>query len=281
QLMPPWPLTVAALVLGSGLRTHLGANSLRRGHLPRRAGESAGKESHLAQLRRKYRWSVEELLQQCRTNDGTQTCVLLDEPLHAANVGSILRQAAVLQSPTQPDGVSAVLLSRTAANARAAEAIFSEKFLKNVLRISLAERQALEHATRLVILPTGPLEPLKQLRQQGFVLLALENLEACLPLRDHGRRPLRKTASSPVPLWCCKALAAPRVVFVAGGEAQSLRRDVLELCDWQCYIPAASCPLVGDIQDEQTHNPTLNLAHAVVIALYERRRQLALGPSHA
>eukprot|EP00913_Durusdinium_trenchii_P032385 g30322.t1 len=117
------------------------------------------------------------LLQQCRTNDGTQTCVLLDEPLHAANVGSILRQAAVLQSPTQPDGVSAVLLSRTAANARAAEAIFSEKFLKNVLRISLAERQALEHATRLVILPTGPLEPLKQLRQQGFVLLALENLE--------------------------------------------------------------------------------------------------------
>lgn len=35
----------------------------------------------------------EELLQQCRVQRGRQTCVVIDNPLHAANVGCILRQA--------------------------------------------------------------------------------------------------------------------------------------------------------------------------------------------
>lgn len=38
----------------------------------------------------------EELLKQCRAqHGGTQTCVLIDGPLHAANVGCIMRQAGV------------------------------------------------------------------------------------------------------------------------------------------------------------------------------------------
>ena len=40
----------------------------------------------------------EELLQQCRVQRGRQTCVVIDSPLHAANVGCILRQARRFES---------------------------------------------------------------------------------------------------------------------------------------------------------------------------------------
>ena len=45
------------------------------------------------------------------------TCILVDSPLHAANVGSILRQAAVLG---QADSISAVLLAASEASTKPA-----------------------------------------------------------------------------------------------------------------------------------------------------------------
>lgn len=266
---PAWPL--AAALLAGPSPTWLAHRS--PSVWQRSSASGAGKESHLSSLRRTYRWTFEELLKQCRAqHGGTQTCVLIDGPLHAANVGCIMRQAAVLQPPGSEDGISAVLLaaSNPPKEAKVAKASFpSEKFLKNVVRISLAERQSLPSPTRLVTLSQGPLTALRALREEGFVLVALENLEACSPSEPY---------PATVSLWNLQLpLNAPRLAFVAGGEAQSLQLDLLQLCDWQSYIPAARCPLNVKEQNvgEETHNPTLNLAHAVVIALYERRRQLA------
>ena len=46
--------------------------------------------------------------------------------------------------------------------------------------------------------------------------------------------------------------------------------------DWQSFIPAASCPLQADRENqaEETHNPTLNLAHAVAQLTMEKERLL-------
>ncbi|CAJ1328849.1 unnamed protein product [Effrenium voratum] len=224
------------------------------------------KESHLAKLRRDHRWSFEELLSRSRAAGGPQTMVLIDGPLYASNVGCVLRQAAVLQPPGAEDALSALLLAASEPSRLTHTAVFpSERFLKNAVRISLAERQLLPQRTRMVTLP----EPeqatmaLEALRREGFVLVALENLEAC------------DGESEPLALWAAP-LSAERVLFVAGGENHSLRPELLALCDVQCFIPSASCPLTPGTgwDGDETHNPSLNLAHAVVIALYERRRQL-------
>ncbi|CAE8733834.1 unnamed protein product, partial [Polarella glacialis] len=268
-----------ALVLGGSI-----SGSVRRwkwagprlGDFSRRGASDALEEpalqGRLAQLRREHRWDWAELLSACRTagSSRSQTCVLIDRPLHASNVGSVLRQAAVLQGAEDSgsDAVSALLLSDSSGD----RAIATEKFLKSVLRISLGARHELpeDSRTRLVVLPSGdPTWALQELRREGYILCALENREAC---SDGAAAP------PAIALWDAP-LDGDRVVFIAGGEDCGLSDDLLSICDHQCFVPGASCKLaVGKAERDKLgqvgQNPTLNLAHAVVIALYERRRQL-------
>uniref|UniRef100_A0A7S3M9W2 tRNA/rRNA methyltransferase SpoU type domain-containing protein n=1 Tax=Spumella elongata TaxID=89044 RepID=A0A7S3M9W2_9STRA len=81
-------------------------------------------------------------------------------------------------------------------------------------------------------------------------------------------------------LWQAPLAKHPKVAFLAGGEDVGLSERILDLCHLQCFIPGAECPLAlgADLRrdlGQVGYNPTLNLAHAVVIALYERHRQLA------
>ncbi|CAE7268308.1 atpD [Symbiodinium sp. CCMP2456] len=242
-------------------------------HLPPGFASVQSAESRLAQLRRDHRWSLEELLAQIqRAPRGTQTCVLIDGPQYASNVGSVLRQAAVLQSPS--DVLAAVLLasSKSSPHSERSASFPSEKFLKNVVRISLADRQALRRgAARLVVSPGDPRPALRELQRAGYHLVGLENLEAC--------------SVPSLPLWS-SPLSHSKLCFVAGGEAQSLSTEILDMCDQQCHIPALNFDMAGTKSErlelgQESHTPSLNLAHAVVIALYERRRQLSLEGSFA
>lgn len=196
--------------------------------------------------------------------------MLIDNPKHASNVGSVLRQASVLQGPMGADAISAVLLSSSSPDA----VPLTERFLKSALRISLAARHPLDHATRLVVLPRGnPVWALEALRAEGYVLCALENKEACS---------VRQGAGAPQRIWDAPLGRPERLLFLAGGEETGLSPELLNLCDGQCFIPGAECPLaIGQAFREELgqegQNPSMNLAHAVVIALYERRRQLAQG----
>uniref|UniRef100_A0A7S0B8L7 tRNA/rRNA methyltransferase SpoU type domain-containing protein n=1 Tax=Pyrodinium bahamense TaxID=73915 RepID=A0A7S0B8L7_9DINO len=142
-----------------------------------------------------------------------------------------------------------------------------------MVQVSLAARhQVLQQQTRLVVLPPGdPIEALSALRGEGFILVALENKEACCVCED---------VPPAMPLWDTPLGTCDRVLFLAGGEDRGLPRTLLGLSDYQCYIPAAACPLATCADQrralgQEGQNPSLNLAHAVVIALYERRRQLA------
>eukprot|EP00439_Symbiodinium_sp_Y106_P085247 s97_g27.t4 len=221
--------------------------------------------------------------------------VLIDGPQYASNVGS----AAVLQSPS--DVLAAVLLASSKSSPQSAiSASFpSEKFLKNVVRISLADRpanqtrgvttfritsnfqgtgtiiaelvrQALRRgAARLVVSPGDPRPALRELQRAGYHLVGLENLEAC---------------SIPSSALWSSPLSHSKLCFVAGGEAQSLSPEILDMCDQQCHIPALNFDMAGTKSErlqlgQESHTPSLNLAHAVVIALYERRRQLSLEES--
>merc|ERR1712194_253633 len=113
---------------------------------------------------------------------------------------------------------------------------------------------------RLVTLPAGEAESvLLRLRAEDFFLVALENSEACA---------VGQQAPPVLPLWEAP-LGQQRLAFLVGSEDTGLPRTMLELCDLQAFIPGAECSLA-----QEGHNPTLNLAHAAVIALYERRRQL-------
>jgi len=208
------------------------------------------------------------------------TSVLLDNVRYASNAGSVLRHLAILHG----GGLSALILSSSSPSSPSSTACagHSGAFLKNVLRISLAATQTTRPRTQLVVLPPGdPSWALQTMRSEGYHLTALENCEACSPKEDD----TLVTALWDAPLACVR-----RLLFVAGGEDRSLAPEILRLCDHQCYVPGVSHPptLVGANTraarrelGEHWHNPTLNLAHAVVIALYERRRQVAAAPSVA
>eukprot|EP00930_Biecheleria_cincta_P099678 TRINITY_DN9128_c0_g1_i1.p1 TRINITY_DN9128_c0_g1~~TRINITY_DN9128_c0_g1_i1.p1 ORF type:complete len:311 (+),score=48.39 TRINITY_DN9128_c0_g1_i1:31-963(+) len=229
-----------------------------------------GCEGRLAKLRARHRWNVEELLDACRNNTGTQTCVLIDRPIHPSNVGSVLRQATVLQSPGNYDSVSAVILSCSIA-AQQASAFPSEKFMKSALRISLAARHSLQGpCTRLVALQGHPKSALQALRQEGYTICALENREVCI---DGARAP------PSMAIWDAPLAESERLLFLAGSEDCGLSDELLQFCDMQAYIPGAACDLAPGKSErqklgQQGQNPSLNLAHAVVIALYERRWQV-------
>merc|ERR1712226_1624884 len=88
----------------------------------------------------------------------------------------------------------------------------TQKFIKNVLRISLAARHQLRQPQpRLVSLSDiDPGVALQHLKAAGFFLVALENWEAC----EAGQR-----APPVVPLWKAPlGLTQSRLVFLVGGE---------------------------------------------------------------
>jgi len=234
--------------------------------------EDDSETSRLASLRQKHRWSFNALLAAIRGSTGalqggqTHTCVLIDHPRHAANVGSVLRQASILQGPGSGDAVSAVLLG-TSSGALGP----TERFLKSAIRISLAAKHPLDHGSRLVVLPPGDLAwALDALRAEGYQLCALENMESCS----------QAPSAPPVyPVWDAPLGQHARLLFLAGGEDKSLAPEIICMCDFQCYVPAVECSLAAGAAARRElgqtgQNPTLNLAHAVVLAIYERRRQL-------
>lgn len=259
-------------VRGAGIRLCRWPRRPSAGSAGARRASTAGRAwgASLAALRGRHRWDLEELLRAVRQcPGGTQTLVLMDQPQHPSNVGSVLRQAAVLQPEACADGVCAVLLGGPGGGP-------SERFLKSALRVSLAARQHLPAPPRLVALPPGGdvAEVLCALRREGFFLVGLENQEAC---RDD------EAAPPAVALWDGPLGAHNRVLLLAGGEHSGLPRALLGLCDCQCYVPAAPCPLAAGAEQRRAlgqagQNPSLNLAHALVLALYERRRQLARRP---
>mmetsp|Transcript_11825 Transcript_11825/g.24526 ORF Transcript_11825/g.24526 Transcript_11825/m.24526 type:complete len:327 (-) Transcript_11825:79-1059(-) len=256
-------------VRGAGIRLCRWRRPSAGSAAARRASTAARAEgASLAALRSRHRWDLEELLQAVRRCPGTQTLVLMDRPQHPSNVGSVLRQAAVLQPEACADGVCAVLLGGPLEGGGP-----SERFLKSALRVSLAARQRLPAPPRLVALPPGGdvAEVLRALRREGFFLVGLENREACCD---------DEAAPPTVALWDGPLGAHDRVLLLAGGEHSGLPRALLGLCDCQCYVPAAPCPLAAGAERRRAlgqagQNPSLNLAHALVLALYERRRQLA------
>lgn len=223
--------------------------------------------SRKEELRLQTRMNLHQLIVELQDTgrNREETLVLLDCAQFGANVGSIVRQATALE------GTTAVLLS----SSRGPEHAMTEKMLRTASRISMVERHLTvkEKNTRLVVLPTGDIDDtLTLFVEMGFSLIALENKEAC---EDNSPNSASRTCA----LWNAP-LQGEKVLFIAGGESVGLSMELLAKCNFKCFIPAVECPLARakearEIMFQDGINPSLNMAQAVGIALYERKRQLA------
>lgn len=236
--------------------------------------------SRQAVLRRKHLWSLDTLLAaiRARSSPASHTLVLLDNVRYAANVAVVLRHLSVLLGSNEEDSeLTALLLSRSRPE-ELPELGFSRQFLKSTFRIALVEVHKSRPTTPLVVLPDGEITGvLNKLRDEGYLLVALENVEACLDEAD---------APPQLPIWDA-ALGArgSRVLLIAGGEDCGLGPEVLRCCDFQCYVPSSTpCSLaigaaLRQELGEEGQNPTMNVAGAATVAVYERLRQLHTTPA--
>lgn len=173
-----------------------------------------------------------------------QGVALLAEPLEPADLADTCREPSprgrdtvvVLDQPSDPHNVGAVLRSAAALGARA---------------VVVPDRHAPEATPVLAKAASGALDRLPLVR---VVNLA----RALADLQSWGYWTVGLEAAAGMPLW--QAELPERVVLVIGAEGEGLRRLTRESCDFLVDIPVA------------TGTDSLNLSNAAAIALYEVMR---------
>lgn len=179
------------------------------------------------------------------------TVVLLAGVQYAPNIGGVLRHVALL-SPS-----AAVLLGTSNDESVHGNVVDTRLLCEKARRMSGLGEAVLDKVPLAVV--QDMTATVRWMQTLGFVTVGLENVESC-----SGGAPV-------VPIWDGMApMACKRLLLISGAEAAGVPIELLDLCDFQCFIPSAV--------QQGSGIAALNVAGATEIALYERTRRLAMVP---
>jgi len=168
---------------------------------------------------RPARW--QDVISGVRLEPKAATIVVLERVSNADNVGGVFRNAAAF-------GADAVLV----------DPVSTDPLYRKAIRTSMGA------ALRVPFARAEPWpDALRELRHQGFALLALTPAADASPLRD-----------------CIAGVSGRPVAVVLGHEGEGLSAGALEACEYHARIPMASGV------------DSLNVSSTAAIALYELGR---------
>lgn len=170
--------------------------------------------------------------------EGAQTLLVLEGITDHTNVGAIFRSAVAL-------GVDGILLSPTCA----------DPLYRRSIRVSMGSVLAMPWARLPRDTSDGDWSTAaEQIRDQGFLLAALEVTEGAISLSDH------------------RLMGAPRVALVLGGEGPGVSRATLARVQQTVVIPMPGAE--DGVQAESLDS--LNVGAAAAVACWELGRRPGL-----
>ncbi|CAE8644876.1 unnamed protein product, partial [Polarella glacialis] len=175
--------------------------------------------------------------------------VIIDRVTYAGNVGSVLRHMPVF-------GAQVIFLTHSTHDPSSPYPSYPRKFVKEAMRVSMA-RHYEEFSSKLCVLESGGVDEVSKLlaflKERGFKLLALENVEAFEDINSASATASSspgvsgvavEVAAKPVPHHSIyeegsilRDVSTP-MAFIFGGEVGGIPPALLATCDAGGYIPS-------------------------------------------